>query len=78
MLLSRYITALLLLFSGFSAAAQDSTGLPGLRGAEKLFDLQFTPVKEDSILSGLADHLFYRTIKEIRARAALRDRAQRR
>ena len=38
-------------------AAQDSIGLTELRAAEKLFDLRFTPVKEDSILSGLVDHL---------------------
>jgi Asp-tRNA(Asn)/Glu-tRNA(Gln) amidotransferase A subunit family amidase len=38
-------------------AAQDSIGLSELRAAEKLFDLRFTPVKEDSILSGLVDHL---------------------
>src|ERR1700722_16522755 len=39
------------------AVAQDSIGLSDLRAAEKLFDLKFTEVKEDSILSGLTDHL---------------------
>ena len=40
-----------------SLLAQDSIGLPELQASEKLFGLRFTPVKEDSILSGLVDHL---------------------
>jgi Asp-tRNA(Asn)/Glu-tRNA(Gln) amidotransferase A subunit family amidase len=47
----------LFLLTGAKLAAQDSIGLPELQAAEKLFDLRFTAVKEDSILSGLADHL---------------------
>jgi len=37
-------------------AAQDSIGVTDLISAEKLFDLKFTAVKRDSILSGLEDH----------------------
>lgn len=40
-----------------AAGTGDSIGLPQLIAAEKLFDLQFTPAKRDSILSGLEDHL---------------------
>ena len=48
-----------------SLHAQDPVGIPDLRGAEKLFGLHFTPVKEDSILSGLDDHLrLYRYLHE--------------
>src|ERR1700733_11603126 len=36
-----------------SVGAQDSVGMDQLIGAEKMYDLQFTPVKRDSILSGL-------------------------
>jgi Asp-tRNA(Asn)/Glu-tRNA(Gln) amidotransferase A subunit family amidase len=36
---------------------RDSIGLNSLRGAEQMFDLQFSSVKRDSILSGLEDHL---------------------
>src|SRR5579872_4078940 len=57
MLPTRYALVIALLLACLASAAQDSDGLPELRGAEKLFDLRFTPVKEDSILSGLADHL---------------------
>jgi Asp-tRNA(Asn)/Glu-tRNA(Gln) amidotransferase A subunit family amidase len=39
------------------SSAQDSVGLRSLEGAEKMYDLQFSPVKRDSILSGLGDHL---------------------
>jgi Asp-tRNA(Asn)/Glu-tRNA(Gln) amidotransferase A subunit family amidase len=37
--------------------AQDSIAMADLRAAEKLLDLRFTSIKEDSILSGLTDHL---------------------
>src|SRR5581483_6276536 len=57
MSLQKYLAALPLLLISLSPTAQDSIGLPDLKAAEKLFDLNFTPVKEDSILSGLADHL---------------------
>ncbi|GGA98947.1 amidase [Puia dinghuensis] len=42
-------------------STQDSAGigLPELMAAEKLFDLRFTPVKRDSILSGLIDNLHF-------------------
>lgn len=43
--------------STHSSALPDAPGLPDLIGAEKLFDLQFTPAKRDSILSGVEDHL---------------------
>ncbi len=55
------LTLTLILFTGpisaQSASTGDSIGLPELIAAEKLFDLQFTPAKRDSILSGLEDHL---------------------
>ena len=57
MYLQKYLAALPILLISLSLAAQDSIGLPELQAAEKMFDLKFTPVKEDSILSGLADHL---------------------
>ena len=40
-----------------AATARDTTLLPNLIAAEKLFDLQFTPAKRDSILSGLDNNL---------------------
>lgn len=53
-----------LLMAG-SLLAQDSIGLPDIQAAERLFDLHFTPVKEDSILSGAIDHLhLYRYLHE--------------
>ena len=39
------------------AVANDPNSLRALEGAEKMYDLQFSPVKRDSILSGLTDHL---------------------
>jgi Asp-tRNA(Asn)/Glu-tRNA(Gln) amidotransferase A subunit family amidase len=61
MALSKYLTTLVYSFFSLSLIAQstapDSIGLPDLKAAEKLFDLHFTEPKEDSILSGLADHL---------------------
>ena len=61
MALSKYLTTLVYSFFSLSLIAQstapDSIGLPDLKAAEKLFDLHFTGPKEDSILSGLADHL---------------------
>jgi Asp-tRNA(Asn)/Glu-tRNA(Gln) amidotransferase A subunit family amidase len=53
----KYLAVIAFLLSSFSLTAQESIGLPELQAAEKLFDLHFTPVKEDSILSGLVDHL---------------------
>jgi Asp-tRNA(Asn)/Glu-tRNA(Gln) amidotransferase A subunit family amidase len=60
---NKYLTALCLLcltgsllFVSSSLRAQDSIGISDLISAEKLFGLQFTPVKRDSILSGLSDH----------------------
>lgn len=45
--------------------AQDSPGRDQLIGAEKMYDLQFTPVKRDSILSGLDSNLhFYRYLHQ--------------
>src|SRR6202012_1323774 len=41
----------------FSTFAQDSIGLPDIHSTQRLFDLHFTPAKEDSILSGAIDHL---------------------
>lgn len=57
MYLQKYVAALSLVFTSFAVTAQDAITLPELQAAEKLFDLTFTPAKEDSILSGLADHL---------------------
>jgi Asp-tRNA(Asn)/Glu-tRNA(Gln) amidotransferase A subunit family amidase len=37
--------------------AQDTIGLDQLKGAEKMYDLQFSSPKRDSILSGLTDRL---------------------
>jgi len=37
--------------------AQDPISQEQLTATEKIFDLQFTPVKRDSIMSGLSDHL---------------------
>ena len=41
------------------AATGDTTLLSNLIAAEKLFDLQFTPAKRDSILSGLESNLHF-------------------
>jgi Asp-tRNA(Asn)/Glu-tRNA(Gln) amidotransferase A subunit family amidase len=61
----KYLAVIAFLLSSFSLSAQESVGLPELQAAEKLFDLHFTPVKEDSILSGLIDHLhFYQFLHE--------------
>lgn len=61
----KYLAVIAFLLSSFSLSAQESVGLPELQAAEKLFDLHFTPVKEDSILSGLIDHLhFYQYLHE--------------
>jgi len=57
MYLPKNLAVLALVLISFSLTAQDSVGLTALRGAEKLFDLKFTLPKEDSILSGLVDHL---------------------
>ncbi len=40
-----------------SAWAQDTVRMDELTGAERMYDLQFTPVKRDSILSGLNSNL---------------------
>src|ERR1700744_730311 len=53
----KYLVVITFLFSCFSLPAQDSIRPADLQAAEKLFDVHFTPVKEDSILSGLVDHL---------------------
>jgi Asp-tRNA(Asn)/Glu-tRNA(Gln) amidotransferase A subunit family amidase len=53
----KYLAAVIFLFTSFSLAAQDSIGLPELQAAERLFDLHFTPAKEDSILGSLVDRL---------------------
>ncbi len=55
----KYLAAIAFLLNSFLLSAQESVGLPELQAAEKLFDLHFTPVKEDSILSGLIDHLHF-------------------
>jgi Asp-tRNA(Asn)/Glu-tRNA(Gln) amidotransferase A subunit family amidase len=59
MLRSKYLAALICSFFSLPLLAQsgaDSIGLSDLKAAEKLFDLHFSPPKEDSILSGLTDH----------------------
>ncbi|HEV9038339.1 MAG TPA: amidase family protein, partial [Puia sp.] len=53
----RVLPILVFILTAGSLHAQDPIGLSDLRSAEKLFGLHFTPVKEDSILSGLDDHL---------------------
>src|SRR5580698_8796787 len=53
----RYLTTLLLVLVTATLTAQDSIAIGDLISAEKLFDLRFTDVKRDSILSGLSDHL---------------------
>src|SRR5450432_2105947 len=40
-----------------NARAQDTVRMDQLTGTEKMYDLQFTPVKRDSILSGLNTNL---------------------
>lgn len=57
MRIKQLLTGLFFLSMAGTTLAQDPIGLPDLIGAEKMFDLQFTPSKRDSILSGLADHL---------------------
>lgn len=51
-----YIATWCLILITTSLAAQDSIVIGDLISAEKLFDLRFTDVKRDSILSGLSDH----------------------
>ena len=55
--MKKYCAALVAIWITGALRAQDPIGIPDLRAAEKLFGLHFTPVKEDSILSGLDDHL---------------------
>jgi hypothetical protein len=50
-------TVLLFLSAVPPAEAQDSIGMDQLIGAEKMVDLQFTPAKRDSIISGLVSNL---------------------
>src|SRR6185437_13157227 len=54
-----YLVVLAFLLPCFSLTAQDSISLQDIQAAERLFDLHFTPVKEDSILSGAIDHLHF-------------------
>lgn len=56
---SKYLAVLTSLLISFQLTAQDSIGLSDLQAAEKLFDLKFTPVKEDSILSGLTNNFHF-------------------
>jgi Asp-tRNA(Asn)/Glu-tRNA(Gln) amidotransferase A subunit family amidase len=51
------IFIIILLISSNIVFAQDSVSLSQLISAEKMFDLDFTPAKRDSILSGAADNL---------------------
>jgi len=51
-----YLATWCLILITSALAAQDSIAISDLISAEKLFDLRFTAVKRDSILSGLADH----------------------
>jgi Asp-tRNA(Asn)/Glu-tRNA(Gln) amidotransferase A subunit family amidase len=51
------IFIIILLISSNVVFAQDSVSLSQLISAEKMFDLDFTPAKRDSILSGAADNL---------------------
>jgi Asp-tRNA(Asn)/Glu-tRNA(Gln) amidotransferase A subunit family amidase len=63
--------ALFLLASPF-LQAQDSARMDQLIGTEKMFDLQFTPVKRDSILSGLDSNLhFYQWLHRLELPNAL-------
>src|SRR5258708_21452371 len=57
----KWLPTLFLPLFATGLAAQDSVsaGVPELMAAEKLFDLRFTPVKRDSIVSGLVDHLHF-------------------
>ncbi|HEX4373477.1 MAG TPA: amidase, partial [Puia sp.] len=48
---------IILLISSNIVFAQDSVSLSQIISAEKMFDLDFTPAKRDSILSGAADNL---------------------
>jgi Asp-tRNA(Asn)/Glu-tRNA(Gln) amidotransferase A subunit family amidase len=51
-----YLATLCLILITSALTAQDSIAISDLISAEKLFDLRFTDVKRDSILSGLSDH----------------------
>jgi Asp-tRNA(Asn)/Glu-tRNA(Gln) amidotransferase A subunit family amidase len=51
------ICTICFIFSLFSAAAQDSISIQQEKGAEKMYDLQFSDIKRDSIVSGLSDNL---------------------
>lgn len=53
----RHLIIPFLLLTTITIKAQDSLTLNELTGAEKLFDLQFTAAKRDSILSGLTNNL---------------------
>ena len=60
-----YLATLLLVIVTSTLTAQDSIVIGDLISAEKLFDLRFTEVKRDSILSGLSDnHKFYRYLHD--------------
>jgi Asp-tRNA(Asn)/Glu-tRNA(Gln) amidotransferase A subunit family amidase len=53
---NKTLAAVLLIWTNL-ALAQDSVSLSQIISAEKMFDLEFTPAKRDSILSGAADNL---------------------
>jgi Asp-tRNA(Asn)/Glu-tRNA(Gln) amidotransferase A subunit family amidase len=57
MSLRKKIIIIILLISSNIVFAQDSVSLSQLISAEKMFDLDFTQAKRDSILSGAADNL---------------------
>ena len=57
MSLKTFVWAFVLALATGSVSAQDLISPEQLAAAEKIFDLQFTPVKRDSIMSGLTDHL---------------------
>lgn len=60
-----YLATLFLVLVTSTLTAQDSIVIGDLISAEKLFDLRFTDVKRDSILSGLSDnHKFYRYLHD--------------
>src|ERR1700753_1597547 len=57
MIFSKYFFAGTFLFLSNFLTAQNSVSLSQLISAEKMFDLDFTPAKRDSILSGAADNI---------------------
>src|SRR5579862_4292112 len=57
MILRKKIFVLVFLCSANMLPAQDSVSVSQIMAAEKMLDLEFTPAKRDSMISGVADNL---------------------